>query len=659
MDKQMDQKSAKSGGSIFHRLAYKQAAEDCSLNDDKVPHNISIRSMESTADALSDGISSSSVNGDAFVNSGDYVRDHGSLLSLQPWIFKKGNHLRDEEILNVNGMCSEKCEYATDCYMSNSLPKISPQSVSLGYAHARGQSYLRTRRSRRSSNKTFSSMDNCLIPQLYNENFEIEEFVFSSFPPSTRPGLRPFVVTDGSNIISKSSYVPVDVSSEIGMDKVKMEKVSGVSPLPKLRTPKRKSRETPHEKLGSSNIQRARKVTHHKDSLDGVHTFSIGFSLGIICTILSYRKEIESLNNLLKSSENLVQDLQEELEMKDTLTVKELSNEACGHQKPSDSISKLELIESAGNQVSTSYCPADNVNENKQLNLPMEESRSRIEAELEMELEKLELSMKASSLNGRMSALSELDPDLMADVVHGELKAEMLPGGVSDDQADNASDSRSSSTNHTQNYNYPVSPRELSLRLHEVVRLRLEERVSELERTLQQTQKQLQLVESERLLSGRAFSSSDMGSSSNMDSPTGTNMGEASLAQPFCLNLGGDALHAYNEAYEEFLRVANMEENLPSTTNMNSKHEYSSHLSDQGLMWGLDTQNYHLTKPILEQNLMGKGQINAPKIYVMDDNECNDEDDVEMNMLIEQILERTRQGLPIVQDAQRMLFMDD
>lgn len=62
------------------------------------------------------------------------------------------------------------------------------------------------------------------------------------------------------------------------------------------------------------------------DSVGALHIFSVGVSLGLLSTILSNRKEIDNLNTkeidnlntMLKSSENLVQDLQEELEKKDT-----------------------------------------------------------------------------------------------------------------------------------------------------------------------------------------------------------------------------------------------------------------------------------------------------------------------------------------------------
>jgi hypothetical protein len=46
--------------------------------------------------------------------------------------------------------------------------------------------------------------------------------------------------------------------------------------------------------------------------------------IGVLSAIIQNRNEVEKLNDKLRCSENLVQDLQEELEMKDAVTVQEL-----------------------------------------------------------------------------------------------------------------------------------------------------------------------------------------------------------------------------------------------------------------------------------------------------------------------------------------------
>jgi hypothetical protein len=60
--------------------------------------------------------------------------------------------------------------------------------------------------------------------------------------------------------------------------------------------------------------------------------FSSGVQIGIISSSLSSKKDVDSLKGTLKRMENLVQDLQDELDMKEGLTVKELPNEMSGEQ---------------------------------------------------------------------------------------------------------------------------------------------------------------------------------------------------------------------------------------------------------------------------------------------------------------------------------------
>ena len=105
--------------------------------------------------------------------------------------------------------------------------------------------------------------------------------------------------------------------------------------------------------------------------------------------------EMVKLKESLKQSENLIEDLQEELEMKDSLTVKELANDddsqdihesSCSHEK-------MNLFT---NQAITGV-PIRFADE-ESVSLEKNESISKIEAELEAELERLELSMNGSAL---------------------------------------------------------------------------------------------------------------------------------------------------------------------------------------------------------------------------------------------------------------------
>ena len=249
----------------------------------------------------------------------------------------------------------------------------------------------------------------------------------------------------------------------------------------------------------------------------------------------------------------------------------------------------------------------------------------------------------------------QLDPDLLADIVHGELRVDMVNGRALGGQAEANRDSHSTSTTETHNVNYAVSPRELSLRLHEVIQFRLEEQIEELEGALHHSQKQLEHMKAERVLSQsqRAFSNSEMGSCSDPESPVLSSR-DGPLSQPLCLNLSGDALHAYDEACEEFMRIADNEEDLPLTANT------SKGLYVDGLLrsdWS----------PVQDKEYIAGGELSVdtrpPRTVSRDSSdagESNDSDDEEGKILIQQIIERTRQGSPsVVLHAQRMLFAID
>lgn len=95
--------------------------------------------------------------------------------------------------------------------------------------------------------------------------------------------------------------------------------------------------------------------------------FFLGITTGMMSTIVAHKREAEKLNDQLKQTNQLVQDLHEEIEMKDLLTIKVLGNRDL-EKKPD--YGKTE----------------DYV------------AISKIEAELEAELERLQSNMKPSSL---------------------------------------------------------------------------------------------------------------------------------------------------------------------------------------------------------------------------------------------------------------------
>jgi hypothetical protein len=137
--------------------------------------------------------------------------------------------------------------------------------------------------------------------------------------------------------------------------------------------------------------------------------FSLGISLGIITCTMANKKEINKLRELLKQNENLVEDLQDELDMKDSMTVKELHNENYGSQDTCDhSFSGKELHEFSPEKHVDSSPRIDCKESYDKKEEQSSESMSKIEAELEAELERLGLDMNVSSLDRKLSELVEV-----------------------------------------------------------------------------------------------------------------------------------------------------------------------------------------------------------------------------------------------------------
>ena len=121
--------------------------------------------------------------------------------------------------------------------------------------------------------------------------------------------------------------------------------------------------------------------------------------------IIAQKLEIEKLKESLNQSENLVQDLQEELEMKDSLTVKELVIDDSSQDAHETSLigKELNMFSSETDADLLMRCANDESASPKEV-----ESMSKIEAELEAELERLELSMNGTTLHGKLSGAIEV-----------------------------------------------------------------------------------------------------------------------------------------------------------------------------------------------------------------------------------------------------------
>lgn len=556
----------------------------------------------------------------------------------------------------------------------------NPSTIETGCFHgsARNKSYLSSKISYQHLIRPLNSLESCLMAQLYQKHTKMEEYVLSSLPSPSKPTIRQLFVTDGSQIISRANTEFHNVRIRADDCKLckescleKNENLLGVSQLPQIGSvdfPKKmkfKSGKGRFGRLSISSKYNDGSYFHSQGSQDAKIFFCLGISIGILSSFIANRREVDKLKELLKQTENLVQDLQEELEMKDSLTVEELANEnndslaACDNSFNGNMPKHFCLEQSKDNLAKHGGKKSYDKNAEESI-----ESMSKIEAELEAELERMGLNMNSSSLERRLSDFVELDPDFEADFAQGELKANM----INRDKRDSNQDASGSSTHHSGNY--AVSPRELSMRLHEVIQSRLEERVKELETALENSQRKVKLMESEHRSTGRKFSNSPLRFSSDEESKEECN----AMAEPLVMNLSGEALDAYNEAYEELMKIDDSEDENSPSVDYENNHQIGSHPFDQRVSWvqngiinGSSPHIVHNKEKISNEvhssprTLSEEYSLRVPEL--LDVGKSGDESsDCEGEMekqLIKQIVEKTRKGSPVVLNAQKWLFLMD
>jgi hypothetical protein len=240
----------------------------------------------------------------------------------------------------------------------------------------------------------------------------------------------------------------------------------------------------------------------------------------------------------------------------------------------------------------------------------------------------------------------QIDPEFVADFAQGELRADTVSG-------------TDANVTTPLPANYAVSPHELSLRLHEVVKNQLEERVKELEIALEKSQKRVRFLESEHDHSFEKASSPNKGNiSMTHDEDCDT------MSQPLILNLSGEALDAYNEAYEELITINDSEDNSPPTNIHDSDDNKEGSLShdwnatvfehssatysvvDEG---SLSREPYFSKETMLEEE-------SSSDLNVSGDESCDFDNDEMERQLIRQIVERTKKGSPLYQNAKKILY---
>ncbi|GAB4845396.1 hypothetical protein Ancab_038803 [Ancistrocladus abbreviatus] len=559
---------------------------------------------------------------------------------------------------------------------AGSMHEHSTCETGMSRGFRRGRSSFTSRRSHLQFLKPLNSLESCLMAQVYKERTEMEEYVLTPLPSPCTPTLRSLYVTDGRQIISKSSDESFGDQFTDGRDRMQNggrpeanNEPSGVPHLPNMASAQRsliqkvKKGNTQIGKLSYSNNLSKEVQFLPQGTSNGAVLFCLGISIGIITSIIANKMEVEKLRDLLKQTENLVQDLQEEIEMKDSLTVqelvdvKDLSQDAHDCSPPHNN--QIVFSTKLDSKDAIKYANEESETHNAAEKL---KSMTTIEAELEAELERLEMNMKEPTLHGRLPDVFELDGDFVAEAVQGDLRAEMVRRKAG---ADLISDGDSSSTATPHSAKYAVSPHELSLRLHQVIQSRLEERILELEAALEKSQKRVHHLESERWSSWREFVYSE--SSSTQCSPVAVEAGSP-IARPLVMNLSGEVLNAYNEACEERGQIdvsTNEDSVLAIESNNQHKVLVCAFESGQEERHSLDKNKLNgqngMARPHVmeEETWQDTGMTRQSHEVTPNDNGNSEDDDDDMVLLMKQIVEKTRRGSPAVLQAHKVMVSMD
>uniref|UniRef100_A0A1J3D142 Protein POLAR LOCALIZATION DURING ASYMMETRIC DIVISION AND REDISTRIBUTION n=1 Tax=Noccaea caerulescens TaxID=107243 RepID=A0A1J3D142_NOCCA len=464
----------------------------------------------------------------------------------------------------------------------------------------RQRRFIRRNQRYRRLTKPLSSLESCLMSRFHGEQMTMEDYMTSPFPS---PVSRPLLVTDGSRVISKSTADSLWLSQHTILSEEKAANSCRSLGLKSL----------VERGVG---IEKSKSRKHGLS--DATVLLQIGISIGIMSSYMASQAEVSRVKQELKQTENLVHDFEDELEMKDSLVVQEVDVEKAADHS---------------------------------------ESISNIEAELEAELERLEINMNSSNIETRLSDMFEMEPGFEVEFAQGELRTDRVKGKRLDETESNQDPSGNGTP---ESGNYAVSPRELSLRLHKVINSRLEKRITELETALQESQKKVEqlVMESEskkknswsRLWETREVMTykSDSKVPVAIEHTKSNNLAEM---QPLVMNLTGEALDAFNDSYDELMKInddSEDDDDSPLEMQESGLHQEDFSSTNKSSPW-----SHHKDDSMLqEQELLDLIGLEE------EDGEGSSDFESEMEkQLIKQIVEKTKQGSPVVLNAQKMLFL--
>lgn len=508
--------------------------------------------------------------------------------SLLSKLAKKPNENKfgDEEVPSTSGEGSGN--YEDVVHSDSSLFGLLPEFLETGHGYwkacgvlggetelsssFRQRRFVKRNQRYRRLTKPLSCMESCLMSRFHREQMTMEDYLTSPFPSPRGSVSRPLLVSDGDRVISKGTADSLWLSQQQQM--------------------------TLNEDEAAHRNEKSSKSRKHGLSDATVLLLQVGVSVGLMASFMARQAEVSKVKQELKETENVVHDVEGELEMKDSLIVKEVDTEKAAENS---------------------------------------ESISNIEAELEAELERLEINMV------------EMEQDLEVEFAQGELIADRVRGKRESNQ-----DPSGNST--PESGNYAVSPRELSLRLHKVINSRLEKRITELETALQESQRKVeQLVmesESKKSSWSRVWEAREVmtyKSDSIAIEHTKTNNNHAEM-QPLVMNLTGEALDAFNESYDELMNI-----------NDDSEDDDESPLEEMHESELIHHEDFSSTSPWSHHH---GDDSKAQEQELLDfigleeqDEEISDFESEMEKQLIKQIVEKTKQGSPVVLNAQKLLFL--
>lgn len=469
-------------------------------------------------------------------------------------------------------------------FLGQRIPEFEDGERKTSRRSRRGK-FIRSSRSGLNVARPLISLENDLDYELSKDGEGFEQNVFGMFPSVSTA--RPLLVTDGTGLTSRSSSASSLAFFDGGLEEGRRENIVGS----KVRSALFRSHSMEH--INSAVLPRKPKkssgLAQMSGFTDGVPCrlfdssgpdrmlpFIMGMSIGILSAKTASKREVDDMKLQLKQTHNLVQDLHDELNMKEMITVKEIVNE--GYYQPprkNDTPSSIREPIASPNKEAKESTKFDNfkASDDNAENLKI---RSKIEEELQAELEMLDHNINATALEN-ISNIVELDPDYEPDIAQGDLKP-MMARETRDTASESGEESTGTATNVSQPPNYAVSPRELSFRLHELIESRLEARIKELEIALSNSENRVRVLGSQGIISGTRLSYSETEHSCSPQSPINI-CGHYTANGSLVKNISSNSLDSIMEEYGILLKATDNDQERgeeKSITYFASDHEMHS-----------------------------------------------------------------------------------